>query len=162
MATQGEVRRVIDFITSSNIRFNYRVVGVTIQDDCVLLHTMHDAAYWILPGGRVEAGETSPQALRREMREELGQEIEVGRLLWIVETFLRDGGRTYHGLGLYYLMTLTAPLRSFEVMDGETRLSFAWQPLSRLTDLVVYPPFLAQQLRALPEHPTHILDIRTE
>jgi 8-oxo-dGTP pyrophosphatase MutT (NUDIX family) len=153
---------MIDFITSSNIRFNYRVVGVAIQDDCVLLHTMHDADYWILPGGRVEAGETSPQALSREMREELGQDIEVGRLLWIVESFLRDGGRTIHGLGLYYQMSLSASLDRYEVMDGQTLLTFAWQPLRRLSDLRVYPPFLAQQLSALPEHPVHILDIRTE
>jgi len=153
---------MIDFITSSNIRFNYRVAGVAIQDDCVLLHTMSGVDYWILPGGRVEAGETSPQALRREMREELRQDIDVGRLLWVAESFLRDGGRTIHGLGLYYQMWLTAPLDQYEVIDGRTRLTFVWQPLSRLSDLTVYPPFVAQQLPTLPEHPVHILDIRTE
>jgi 8-oxo-dGTP pyrophosphatase MutT (NUDIX family) len=153
---------MIDFITSNGIRFNYRVVGVAIQDDSVLLHTMNDVDYWILPGGRVEAGETSPQALRREMREELGQDIEVGRLLWIAESFLQGAGHAMHGLGLYYQMSLSVPLDRFEVMDGQTRLSFAWQPLSRLSDLTVYPPFLAKQLPALPEHPVHILDIRNQ
>ncbi len=36
---------------------------------------------WEFPGGKVEAGEDEPGALRREIREELGCEVEVGRLL---------------------------------------------------------------------------------
>lgn len=36
---------------------------------------------WEFPGGKQEPGETLPQALRREIREELGIEIEVGRFL---------------------------------------------------------------------------------
>jgi 8-oxo-dGTP pyrophosphatase MutT (NUDIX family) len=152
---------MIDFTTANNIRFHFRVAGVAIQNDHVLLHRSNDEDYWILPGGRVEAGETSFLALRREMREELGQDIDVGRLLWIVESFLQDEGRTIHGLGLYYTMSLSAPLDPFEVMDCQTRLSFDWQPLSRISDLTVYPPFLSQQLAALPEHTVHILDIRT-
>jgi 8-oxo-dGTP diphosphatase len=36
---------------------------------------------WEFPGGKVEPGEGEPAALRREIREELGCEVEVGRLL---------------------------------------------------------------------------------
>lgn len=55
-------------------------VGVLIRADGAFLLTSRPpgkvyAGYWEFPGGKVEPGETVEQALRRELREEIGLEI---------------------------------------------------------------------------------------
>ncbi len=48
------------------------------------------ANLWEFPGGKVEPGETDQQALKRECREELDVELEVGPREWGVEHAYAD------------------------------------------------------------------------
>ncbi|MFM2483131.1 8-oxo-dGTP diphosphatase MutT [Celerinatantimonas sp. YJH-8] len=56
------------------------VVGVIVKGAQILIakrsETQHQGGLWEFPGGKVESDESQPQALVRELNEELGLEVE--------------------------------------------------------------------------------------
>jgi 8-oxo-dGTP diphosphatase len=71
-----------------------------------------ESHYWSFPGGGVEGAETLEQALVREVREETGLTIAIGRLYSVREVLFRQ--RDEHAL----IFTFTAT-----ILDGELRIS---------------------------------------
>jgi 8-oxo-dGTP diphosphatase len=83
-----------------------RVVAAVVERDGKYLITQRRASavlplMWEFPGGRVEAGETDAQALRREILHRLGVEVDCGKLIsfvshpydhYVVDLFLYECG----------------------------------------------------------------------
>ncbi|HEU0194184.1 MAG TPA: NUDIX domain-containing protein [Gaiellales bacterium] len=66
-------------------------------------HHLDRAPFYWLPGGGVEPGETSQEALRRELIEEASLRIEIDRLLYLSENLFVESGEYRHETILYYL-----------------------------------------------------------
>jgi len=113
-----------------------RVTAIVIEDDQILMldQDTDGPRAWSLPGGKLEEGETLAQALEREVREETGVEVEVGRLLYLCDnvsahvvhiTFeaRRVGGQ----LGAVTEGADTRPIRqvTFVPLDDLTGLGFS-------------------------------------
>lgn len=147
----------------AGVRFNYRVAGVCIDEGHVLLYTAPSVDFWFLPGGRVEVGERSEQALVREVEEELGVRVSIGELLWVAENFF-GLAPLYHELGFYYQVALppgspyqdkTRVYRSPTEVGDEATLR--WFPLATLRQVNLLPAFLKDSLRHLPPGTKHLV-----
>ncbi len=57
-------------------RFQCHVAAIVLDAGQLLLHRVLGDAFWTLPGGRVNVGESAQAALCREFEEELGTSIE--------------------------------------------------------------------------------------
>jgi mutator protein MutT len=88
------------------------VGAIVVQRDRVLLVERGREPLkgtWSLPGGVVEVGEHLKDAIRREVREETGIEVEPLRLVEVFERIMPDeSGRTeYHYVLIDYLCSVT-------------------------------------------------------
>ena len=63
--------------------FKYRVVGILFDENGrVLIQKVADNQFYCLPGGRVELGESSLEAVKRELEEELSFDVNVEKPLF--------------------------------------------------------------------------------
>lgn len=65
-----------------------RVRGIIIKKGKILTikRMKPEETYWVIPGGGVEDGETNETALIREMKEELGIDVIVGKLIFEMDS----------------------------------------------------------------------------
>lgn len=70
-------------------------VVVLDKDNRILMVKQHheDKDIWMVPGGAIEEGESSMAAAIREMNEETGMEVEIGRMIWHTEEVSERGQR---------------------------------------------------------------------
>ena len=100
-------------------------VGILIAPDGTLLLSTRPegkpyAGYWEFPGGKIEAGETVEQALRRELEEELGITIATAEVWRVTE-------HDYpHALVRLHWCKVTAWSGEFEMREGQR---MCWQKL---------------------------------
>ena len=101
MVTLKPFRIVVDSCVASEEHFTVHLPTKRVAADClifdaagrVLLLKPTYKTTWDLPGGVVEPDESPRAAARRELREEVGLDVEPGRLL-AVDWVARDRGAT--------------------------------------------------------------------
>lgn len=107
------------------------VAGVASQGDTVFAcrrsPELSSGGRWEFPGGKVEVGERPEEALARELREELGADVSVGRLL---DRSVVAVGALQIDLACYVVTFRGAPPVSSTDHD-----ELRWVPRNRLAEL---------------------------
>lgn len=112
-------------------------VGAVIlhQDKVLLVRRGQSPSFgkWSLPGGLVELGETTREAIAREIMEECGIKIHIVEVAGTLDRIVRDGtGRVrYH----YVLVDYLAYPDSMDVVAGSDAGDAQWVEIERVGEL---------------------------
>ena len=101
----GDIMKDIVYINEElNTKFNFRVGGIIVDNDQLLLQHTEGDDYYALVGGRVDFNEDTQTSLIREIKEELGFSInkEDTMLIDVVENFFDLKGYSFHELLFIY------------------------------------------------------------
>ena len=79
-----------------------------------------------LPGGHIDKGETAPQALQRELEEELGIKVEAGEFMGIVEHAYVNEGSNVQEINLIFRIEEFPFNQDKPVISAEPHLEFLW------------------------------------
>ncbi|RKQ32938.1 NUDIX hydrolase [Oceanobacillus halophilus] len=139
--------------------FNFRVAGVYIENNHILIHKDVNDTSWSLPGGRVKISEVSIESLKREFQEELNWDIQVSQLHWIVENFFTYHSANFHEIGFYYRVKAVGEKFHKEPFFGKegNRLLYQWVSIDEIQNIELMPTFLSSALKHIPEHTVHFV-----
>ncbi len=120
--------------------------GVCVRDGCVLVCRNRRRGNVYLPGGHVKWGESAREALRREIFEELGVPVKVGRFLGACEsTFVQQGKRVCE-ISLCFEMRAARLRPPHAPPSVEEKIEFFWIPLRGIAKSDLLPDLVRARL----------------
>lgn len=93
--------------------------------------------WWDLPGGFINYGESAEKALSREIKEELGIEIEIKRFLGTFHEFYRNHGRQDEKYSIIVLVYLVE-LKSKKIRAGDDVTIYRFFFLNKLPHKIAF------------------------
>ena len=129
-----------------NIRNSAKAVIVRENKLLVIKKEDKDGFYYILPGGGQEHGENLHQALKRECIEEIGEDVEIGDMIFLREYIGKNHEHSEfdHKVHQTEYMFLCRLKNNDNVVGNGTipddgQIGVEWLPLSNLLEHRLYP-----------------------
>lgn len=144
--------------TNGHQRFRYRAAAIIIEEGAICFMSSPSEDYHYSVGGAVQFGETTEEAVLREVIEETGQQYEIDRLVCFHENFFSNSNGVLRGLDchevcLYYLMKSKGKQFQGQIEDETVH----WIPIQELENHRVFPTFIPQILKGLDMGTQHII-----
>ncbi len=139
-------------LKTGNGLFNHRVAGVIVKNNKLLAQVNTDTNEYYLVGGRVQFGESSEEALVREIKEELGINITNYKPIWVNECFFNIQDIRFHEIGIYYLVNIDNTGfchydSKFATNEFGKTNYYEWLDINNLNNIVLYPQFIKNEIK---------------
>lgn len=146
-------------IDVDDYKLNVRAAGVMIHNGKILAHRNVNSDHYALIGGRVKIGESSVNTIKREIKEELGKDIEITGYISTIENFFEMKGSKYHEIMFVYKIEfINEEDKKIEYtmknIEGKDYLQYEWIELDRIDEYPLLPGVVKEVLKE-NKFPTH-------
>ena len=130
------------------------VLGIAKKGNKILVSEgydkVKDEVFYRSIGGGIEFLEDSKEALKREFKEELNVDIEVGEFLGIVENIFTYNGKNAHELMLLYNVNIKDKdyKEKYHIVDDNCETDATWIDINKFKnkELKIYPEQIFEYL----------------
>ena len=130
------------------------VLGIARKNNKILVSEGYDKikneVFYRCIGGGIDFLEKSVDALKREFKEEVKMDINVGKFLGICENIFTYNGKEGHELILFYEVNIKDVdyKERYHVIDGNSEFDAMWVDIDKFTnkELKIYPEQMLQYL----------------
>ena len=150
-------------IDVENYKLNVRAAGIIIHNNKLLIHRNINKDHYALIGGRIEIGENSEDAVKREIQEELGKEIEITGNAATIENFFEMDSQKYHEIMFVHKAEFVNEEDkkiedTIKNVEGKDYLKYEWVDLDELDEYPLKPQAIKEILKS-KKFPVHKINI---
>ena len=131
---------------------NIRVGAIILKDEKILMVGNERSNYIYSVGGRIKFGETAEEAIKREVFEETGVNMEIDRLGFVHENYFYGDsssnlGKLIYEISFYFYMKVPGDFEpiSKSFTEGDATELLKW--ISIDDDIKMYPEFFKTELK---------------
>ena len=139
-------------VVLDNKKLNIRACALIIHNNKLLVHNNVNESHVALVGGRVKIGESSEDTLKREIKEEMGKEIEILEYVSTIENFFDADDMPYHEIMFVYRVDFKDDadkkiIDSIKNTEGEDELRYDWIDIDKIEQYPLKPQILKRMIK---------------
>lgn len=143
-------------------KLNIRSGAIIIHNNKLLTHKNINESHYALIGGRIAIGEDSEETIKRELKEELGKDIEIIDYVTTIENFFDFNGKKYHEIFFVYKADfINDDDKKIEYtlknLEGDENLQYEWLDINSLENYNLQPESIKNML-INNDFTSHIID----
>ncbi len=112
-------------VSKADLSWRPSVYGILMHQNKILLSPQFESGRYVLPGGGVEIDESFEEAVEREVKEETGLSVTVGKQVAIHQNFFRSSHdkepSCYHAILIFYECTYLSGEISVDYFDNDEK-----------------------------------------